>query len=395
MARRLITLPLAAVVLLNGAVSAQPPTCSKSVGLTTELGITAIVPLAFTATNGAVLAYPPLPEKGSRYIRVRVEMNSVPACAWYLSVRDEQYRLIQTLTEIDIGQAGVSWTRRVPGGQALFDLQPCADGRQPVVRFDSYVWMPKVIAKDRPYYSWQGPTAAYGDMVAADTSVRRLGDFVGFLIGSWDRQVWVCSGVAIAPELFLTNWHCGGPRTFPSNGYWNDTLRRDLIIDLSWDGDLISREYSVASVVTASEPLDYALLRMRSIEGSGRMRPVPLSSTPVSANDELVVVHHAEGLPKQVTRQCTVASAAHKGWRNQAVLSDFTHLCDTESGSSGGAVFNAQGKLVGLHHLGFEYDSQCRHDGLNKALHISQVLADIGTRDAAAHTEIMSAQPRP
>jgi hypothetical protein len=395
MARRLIALPLAALVLLNGAAGAQPPKCGKTVGLTTELGITAIVPMAFTAAAGTVLSYPPLPESGARYIRVRVEVSDVPACAWYLSVRDEHYRLIQTLTENDFPQAGIGWTRRIPGGQVLFDVQPCADGRQPAIRFDGYVWMPKVLAKDRPYYSWQGATAAYRDIVAADRSVRRLGDYVGLLIGSWDRRVWVCSGVAIAPELFLTNWHCGGLETFQPTWYWNDTLRRDLIIDLSWDGDLISREHSVAAVVASSEPLDYALLRMRSIEAAGRVRPPVLSSTSVNAHDELIVVHHAEGLPKQVSRQCTVASAAHQGWRNQSVLSDFTHLCDTESGSSGGAVFNPQGRLVGLHHLGFEFDRQCRPDGLNKALHISQILADIETRNAAAHAEIMSTQPRP
>lgn len=388
-----------ALVLTAGymcsAVSAAQPKCGSDVGLRTELGITAVVPQPFTASNGAVQAYPAAPQKGSRYIRARVQMSAVPSCPWYLSVRDEKYRLIQTLTDEDFWQDGFGWTRRVPGGQLQFDLQPCADGGKPDIRFDSYVWMPEVIAKDRPYYSWQGPKAAYQEVVAADTAVRRFGDFVGFLIGSWDRQSWVCSAVAITPTLVLTNWHCGGLDFFKPEWYWNDTLTRDLIVDLSWDGDQISREFSVEDVAAESQGFDYALLRVKPIEGSGRVRPVRVATTPATAGMQLVLVHHAEGLPKQVSSQCTVAAAAYRGWIDPKVLSDFTHICDTESGSSGGGVFNTQGELVGLHHLGFQKDVQGRCDGLNKAVHMSQILADIEKRDAAAFAEIKASQSKP
>lgn len=395
MTRRTFSAVVATAAYLCGELTAAQPKCGKTVGLVTELGITAVVPQPFTAANGAVQAYPVAPQAGSRYIRARIEMSGVPNCSWYLSVRDHQYRLIHTLTEKDFPAAGLGWTRRVPGGQVLFDLQPCANGMAPAIRFDSYVWMPLVIAKDRPYYSWQGPTAAYTDVAAADTAIRRYGDFVAFLIGSWDRQSWVCSAVAIAPELILTNWHCGGLDFFKPDWYWNDTLTRDLIVDLSWDGDAISREFSVERVVAASESLDYALLRVRPIEGSGRVRPARIALAQVGDGAQITVVHHAEGLPKQVSSQCAVRHPAIGGWRDRTSLTEFTHLCDTESGSSGGAVFNAQGELVGLHHLGFEFDRSCKPDGLNKAVHLTHVLADIAKRAPGAHAEIKASQPTP
>lgn len=53
---------------------------------------------------------------------------------------------------------------------------------------------------------------------------------------------------------------------------------------------------------------------------------------------------------------------------------EFTHLCDTERSSSGGAIFNYEGELVGIHHRGFQSIAGASCDHLNKAIRIDRIL---------------------
>jgi hypothetical protein len=48
-------------------------------------------------------------------------------------------------------------------------------------------------------------------------------------------------------------------------------------------------------------------------------------------------------------------------------------------GASGAAVFNAQGQMVALHHLGFSRDPQTcqRQDRVNKAVTLSHIIDDL------------------
>jgi V8-like Glu-specific endopeptidase len=85
-----------------------------------------------------------------------------------------------------------------------------------------------------------------------------------------------------------------------------------------------------------------------------------------------------------------VSDVQRAGWRNRAVSSEFTHLCDTEAGSSGAPVLNGQNELVGLHHLGFDYDMQrCEYlDRENKAVSIAAILDFIRNIHSALHAEV-------
>ena len=90
--------------------------------------------------------------------------------------------------------------------------------------------------------------------------------------GSTSQASWCCTGVMIADDLFLTNWHCGAPdESFPADLYWNEDIRGDAVVDLSWDDSKVSdlrrwlpdREYSVGEIVSESPALDFVLLRVR------------------------------------------------------------------------------------------------------------------------------------
>jgi hypothetical protein len=333
-------------------------------------------------------------DEGTRYIRVLVHVENPNACTnWHLTLRDENYRAVQTFTGEDFNESKDKWTNRVPGKTALFELKRCASSSAPDIIFQEYIAMPAK-AKNT-YYSSSNPQAPKykflypQETVAVPTGVRNLGDYVGYLMGSWTNGSsvlsWSCSGVLVAPDLFLTNWHCGGPGVlfnerdspeFPKEGYWNPSIVKNILIDLSWDDDQISREYLCTQVLEKSEELDFALLRVRPINSLGPAQAAPISLTDLHSSAKLTVIHHPEGKPKQITKDCEIVNPNWKGWRTDD-KTEFTHNCDTEAGSSGAPVFNMQGQLIGLHHLGFEFDKDTclkKEPAVNKAVRIDKII---------------------
>ncbi len=405
----MIGLRSAVVLLVLTALGTprQPPACPTGTKMLTEIGARAQLPEDFNGGPGVAVAYPSVAEGAARYLRVRLSVATPPDCDWYLTARDTDSRLMQVFGRAQFpGDASV-WTHRIKGKQVLFDLQPCADGRQPAVKFLSYIWMPEN-ATGQTYYSLQTEgVETFRSLNVVDSKYRRLGDVTGLFIGSFNQSSWVCSGVMITPDLFLTNWHCGGPGKvrswgpgggavdFPAAGYWAQNITTDGVIDLSWDEDGISRELLVKE--TAAPPnqdLDFALLRVVPLDDLGPIRPVRIATAPVATNDKLLIVHHPAGRPKQLSWNCEVRDANHAGWWDTAKKTEFTHLCDTEAGSSGGPVLNVRYELVGLHHLGFDVDPQtCRVDRENKAVKISAILKWLEDNRPAVYQEIKKWQP--
>lgn len=71
----------------------------------------------------------------------------------------------------------------------------------------------------------------------------------------------------------------------------------------------------------------------------------------------------------------------HANWLQADGPRELTHDCDKEHGASGAAVFNAQGQVVALHHLGFRRDPQTceQQDSINKAVPLSHIIEDLKT----------------
>lgn len=388
------------------AAPSQPPACADATKLLTELGARAQVTEDFNAGPGVAVAYPSVAELAARYLRVRVSIAQPPDCEWYLTARDSDSRLMQVFGRAQFPGDGAAWTHRIKAKQVLFDLQPCADGRKPTVKFVAYIWMPE--SATQTYYSLQTDgVERFRSLSVVDSKFRRLGDIAGFFIGSFNQSSWVCSGVMVTPELFLTNWHCGGPGKvrswgpgggavdFPAAGYWSGTIATDGVIDLSWDDDAISRELMVkGTAAPPNQDLDFALLRVAPLDDLGPIRPVRIATTPVAANNKLLIVHHPAGRSKQLSWNCEVRDANKAGWHDASKATEFTHLCDTEAGSSGGPVLNDTYELVGLHHLGFDRDPKtCQSDHENKAVKISAILKWLEDNHAAVYQEIRKWQP--
>ena len=378
-----VTEPLLISILLVNADPAVgqsvPDKCETAAHPVTETGSLTQVGTSFYSDGGLVRISSP----GSRYLRARVELTKNADCGWYLTIRDGKYRAIQTLTSEDFTSSPSRWTARIPGPASLLDLTGCGRDTGPRLLLQEYIAMPD--SAEHPYYSAQNPSdPKFKDLYEQIPRLRPYGDSVGFLMSSWTRESWTCSGVMVASDMFLTNWHCGAPRSdFPVEGYWNDEIVRDTIIDLSWDGDDVSREYTGSRLLASDPDLDFALIEVTPINWSGKARPVTINRNPVSLNQSILVIQHPAARTKQVSLDCTVVDDNVKSWRTGAERVDFGHKCDTEAGSSGAPVLDTDGRLIALHHRGFDVDPKtCNQtDRINKAVRIDKILEFLDTHN--------------
>ena len=216
----------------------------------------------------------------------------------------------------------------------------------------------------------------------------RWGESVGMLMMESNQNVWTCSGFLLAPDLFITNWHCGGIKgETPDQAFWHDDILSSALIDFSWDGDLLSNEYSYSGKtviankhVVQNRDLDYAIFRVRPLlQHIGQPPTVRLGLDVTPAADQsLNIIHHPLGEIKHLTRKdCEVVAADHPSWFKQEASIDFGHSCDTEGGSSGSPVFDSSWAVIGIHHSGYSERENGSCDVMNKAVKIQHILNDL------------------
>jgi len=324
---------------------------------------------------------------GVRYLRARLALVSPKNCTWSIIVRDEKLRVVQSFGPSDFSGSVMRWTTRVAGEAMMFDLQACSNGAIPSVGVDEILKMPNEASQT--FYSVQDPNnKQFFPLYSFDeaSNLQPLGDSVGFLMSSLGSESWGCSGVMITDDLFLTNWHCGRPPSDtagvtvpfqPQDQTWKEEIARDTLIDISWDDDGLSWEYQGVECVAKNKDLDYAVIRVRPVKLSGPARPATLSRSGPQAGEQVTLIHHPAGRPKQLSA-CSVLSVSFPSWITSTANTDLTHRCDTEGGSSGAPLFNKTGVVVGLHHRPFTFTADCSSsDKLNKAVRIDKILSDL------------------
>lgn len=381
---RVVLALLLGAAIFDGATHAQPIPCDFRAEPVAELG--RWTPEALLLRDGPrsyqVQGLVPFP---TQYVRFQFDPGSVNG-NWVLHVRDGELRPLLSVTNESLlrdGALGPFWTGRLRGDTFTFDFSP----GNPSERLKLTGVMALRAETDKPLqHSWSGNEASYKDLYDSGSNHRidwkLLGDRVGFLsAGVNNADAWCCSGVFITEELFLTNWHCGGP-DLGFGAHWNDNVRAATIVDPAWQSgeNRVNRERSASAVVATDPSLDYALLRLTPTVGSVRdalvLDPLTLSQPPASGGG-LRVVHHAQCRQKLLSVvDCAVKEAQWPGWQGQG-NDEFTHTCDTAAGSSGAPVFDSEGRLVGLHHLGFEPLDSGECDRRNKAINICAILDHI------------------
>lgn len=398
--RHLCATNSAALLLILAAFgsSAIGASCEHPAEATTDIGKVASPEMEIKA-GGLPATYRAVPEITPRYYMLHFAPSAGSTGDWTLTLRDPSFHVLEVLNSGDLAEsAGGRWTGRLPAQEIVLDFYAAAGSGAKVVLDEAIIMPEKTV---NPRYSWQGnaprytPLYAFTAAIEEKNRVLRLGDRVGFLIGSGPATQgpvsWCCSGVMLTKDLYLTNWHCGAP-TGIASGVWHKDRCATTLIDLSWDEDGVSREVGCSEVVASSERLDYALLRVAPVAGSARAaiigRPLPVSSRRAATSDALIMVHHAECKRKLLSKSCKVVNASYKNWRDDSVATDFSHDCDTEGGSSGAPMFDSTGALIGLHHLGFALDQHNACDKQNKAVHIADILYDIQQTKPTVFDEI-------
>jgi hypothetical protein len=326
---------------------------------------------------------------------------------WSLVVRDPAYRVLASFGPADFadGEGRLTrkrWTGRLPAAKVQVEL--LHSGTSDVeVRVEEGVASPPAGASDVRLFSSQTPGQPNWRPLYEGGSLiqRRTGDVTGMLVtgqtaapGAPSAPAWCCTGVMVARDLFLTNWHCGAAPPTDHTSYWNERVAGRSLIDLGWDDGTVSRQYNAVKIEASDRRLDYALLRVEPVVGPGGAAGSPSRATiaarAAQPGEEVFIVHHAECEKKRLSR-CQVAAASYRAWTDAptepsgagAAQPDLTHSCDTEPGASGAPVFAIRGGkavLVGLHHLGFDRDESCAivPPRLNKAVRIDEIVKHLG-----------------
>lgn len=352
------------------------------------------IPAALRDLSGAKLQIQRSGPTGTRYMRVLMDMIQPGGGRWLLSIRDDHQHLLEVLGPRDFEQSATILSQRHETRSLIFDLSS-DDGKFPVIRLREEIIMPVAVA-GVPYYSrkvegvddWK---FLYTSGVSDDR--REWGDNVAFLmIGLNEGNApSTCSGVILAPDYVLTNWHCGPVSNLGGDAvvgaYWNPDICERTQMDLSWDDDEVSREFACVQVLAKSQDLDYALLRIRPLDGSGATRPIGIRAD--RGVNTLSMVHHPAASQKVISADCNILDRELPSRLGKTPNAIFAHDCDTENGSSGAPMFDKSGLLVGLHFHGFEIDNATGScDRKNKAIWIDSILSDLKARAGAGEENL-------
>jgi V8-like Glu-specific endopeptidase len=377
---------VAGVVLANvaagGSATAQALRFDRERVLAFDMRVERFSPRRSPETGGPGVAWvvnlPPLARTVSRIrLHFKVLTAGDPA-SWQVRVKDLGVATLQTIpgTEATAGGAAF-WTDELGAGQVKVELSWNGQGEQPVLEADRYAYglglaTPlSIVGLDqrRPIAT---AAARYKALAPPVARLRIMTD---------DGQAF-CTGFLLGERLLMTNEHCVRTAEEASS----------LLVDFRYDAPAATPEVvRGATLLRTSAGLDYTLLRLsKPVETTfGRLHLE--TASPVHERQELVVIQHPGGEPKQVSLEgCLVAGVQREGASTERT--DFGHECDTLGGSSGSPVLDrATGRVVGLHHFGF-------HEGLdepvNQAVEIGRILDDLSTQvDPDVFDEVRQAPP--
>lgn len=333
----------------------------------------------------------------SKYLMVSLSIENVGSKSWSISIvnhkikyedQENQYDkkkyLLQTYGHDDFeNNSRTLWTPRFYNNQVTMNFWSYDDNDSAKIKVNHVLEMPTT-EDITPLYSTKiRNNADYQDILSSsDTKHQIFGRSVGLLLGTRGGKKWSCTGFFVNDNQFLTNFHCVKLQSIHYSGEWEQQFCENSIIDTSWDGDNVSQNYGCASLGPHNEELDLAIINTFNLHGSGKPQSVKFSSENPILGENLFVIHHPVAKIKQVSsEQCTATNTNQSSWKNASLLSEFHHTCDTEVGSSGAPMFNNEGLVVGVHHLGFEKDVNDVCDGRNKAINAEQVIKFLQEND--------------
>lgn len=371
-----------AAVVAGGSARAQTVRFDRERVMAFDMRLERFPPRRSPEAGGPGVAWtvnlPPLARAVSRIrLHFRVLTAGDPL-SWQVRVKDLGAATLQTIPGAEATAGGAAfWTDELAAAQVKVELTWNGQGEHPVLEADRYAYAVgaatplSIVGLDqrRPI-----ATAAARHKALAP-SVARL------RIMTDDGQAF-CTGFLLGERLLVTNEHC--VRTAEEAA--------SLLVDFRYDTPTARPEVvRGATLLRTSAGLDYTLLRLSKPAGAGLGRLRLETAAPARDRQELLIIQHPGGEPKQVSLEgCLVAGLQREGASTEKT--DFGHECDTLGGSSGSPVLDrATGRVVGLHHFGFR---EGLDEPVNQAVDVARILEDLSTQvDPAVFDEVRQGPP--
>jgi hypothetical protein len=188
---------------------------------------------------------------------------------------------------------------------------------------------------------------------------RELGRSVGRIVfRTEDGFDSACTGFLISADRLVTNRHCLGTQARCRTA----TIVFDFLTATDRGEQVRCREMLVADA-----DRDMAVVRLDRKLGNDRGALILAQAAPVAERDVYLVQHPGGGPQKISIEGCSIDKVGLTG--PHAALT-FSHLCDTQGGSSGSPLLDAEThQVVGLHYCCFPL----LPDGANRAIPIDRV----------------------
>jgi V8-like Glu-specific endopeptidase len=155
-----------------------------------------------------------------------------------------------------------------------------------------------------------------------------------------------CTGFLVGPTSFVTNNHCVQTQDECESAVVTFGYQYEASGALD-----IGDKVSCSRLVITSQPLDFSVLELAADAGD-IWGTLTLADHDPNVGDPALLIEHGGGMPKQISRvKCKVTVEPAEGREKDT---DFGHVCDTLEGASGSPILDANFKVIGLHHFGFE-----------------------------------------
>lgn len=292
---------------------------------------------------------------------------------WKLQIKGPDDTVLLSIGPAD-QKSGDFWTKDLRASSLVFVVE--ADRKPVGLTFTIDRWLiadpkPAIRSIISPGDSKLEPISAFRTDPTVWTPSRAVAK-LSIIIG--DKRV-ACTGFLIGQSLLMTNEHCmPAALTAP-----HATCRGIIDALFAYDDDAATpTTFECDQVLSTNVGLDYAVLQLKGTPGQswGTLRLEDQRSPKGGDSGEpLVVIQHPGGRPTAVARQrCRADAVGVPGVETGGADQDFNHICDTEGGSSGSPVLDGSGRVIGLHHFGFENDAVHRR---NQAVLARRIVASL------------------
>ncbi len=286
---------------------------------------------------------------GARYVRLRFsQIKDQTQFNYEVLVRNRNGAIVQSFTKAQFGSDEDFWTTVIDGDYARVEIVAKAPPAGLSFKLSEIAYQQNMGARfsitlpdDRePIVNWRDTPEVYGP----SHSVAKL----VFIDGGASAS---CTGFLLSDDLMITNEHC-----IRNASVCQKTAIAIFNYEVNESGNLnASEKYQCADLVKSNHALDASLLRLVGKPGA-HWGHLQLSSRAPVLGEQSFLVQHAGGDPKQISaKRCFVTTAVADGYDKDT---DFGHKCNTLEGSSGSLLLGSDVTVIGLHHFGFDSQSQ-------------------------------------